>query len=704
MDEVAEALDNAKWKEIVSVQAHQHQTVNLIASLDTENGGLQWNQIPDEQIISRHLDAKQWIMPMLNDQRRNKLYYEAIQAALAKLQTDNTDDDETIHVFDLGSGTGLLGMMAAKICPAVHVTSVDMSTVCVQVATQIVADNHLTDRITLQEGHSTQILPLRANLCVSELLEDGLLGEGWLPAIRDVWKRHLNLKSSKPPIVVPSGATVFAQLIQGEWLRDYVGPKSYKTQNDSFIHLSSPNGPSLIPTAVIPMHVGHLMKQGLITALSDHVELFSFDVSQADHIPGPEGRQMLRTITAKEKGSVHAILVSWKLELFPGIVYSLYDPDDSTVQQDHWHTCVHVLETSFNTTSNETWTIQARHDDYSIQVTLLPVDPIPAAKRERNETGPFLSTHLSPARVYQMNQRTRLRALEQGVKQELIRDKSPTAVLDLSDFCLGALLAAREGVTNVLSLERVEAGAAVRAIQANNLQKQVQVLQGHFEQISDENLSQDGSERKTLLVVAEPSYTQLHYWPHLEALQLYYIVKGLSRRLGTRWSIRATPKRARIMAAALQAPELAKAYGPCHSLKEKYKLDHVYVNEQYYGELGDREISLSLWQYEFDMLTEPFEVFTLPYDGSSVDMSMLESTNHPFLKAGTCHGAVVWVVHEFSDGNNIHSNDPSTLGTRQAVYLWKDQVQIDRYNECSFGSQWDAAKGTFSWKVISYET
>eukprot|EP00977_Amphora_coffeiformis_P002955 scaffold568_cov160-Amphora_coffeaeformis.AAC.12 len=701
MEEVAQALDNAKWKEIVSVQAHQHQTVNLIASLDTENGGLQWNQIPDEQVVSRHLDAKQWIIPMLNDERRNQLYYEAIQAALAKLQPDNPDDEETIHVFDLGCGTGLLGMMAAKICPAVRVTSVDMSMVCVQVATQIVTDNQLTDRITLQEGHSTQMLPLQANLCVSELLEDGLLGEGWLPAIRDAWKRHLNLKASKPPIVIPSGATVYAQLIQGEWLRDYVGPKPYKTQNGSFIHFHPPNEPSLVPTAVIPMHVGHLMEKGMLTALSDPVELFNFDVSQADRVPGPEGRQVLRTVESSKEGTVHAILVCWNLELFPGIVYSLYDPDDATVRQDHWHTCMHVLETSFDATPNQTWTIQARHDDYSIQVSLLPADPVPAVKRERNETAP-VSTYLSPSRVCQMNQCTRRRALEQGVKDELERDKSPTAVLDLSDFCLAALVAAREGVPNVLSLERIEARAAVRAIQANDLQKHIQVLQGHFEQISVENLPQDdGSERKALLVVAEPSYTQLHYWPHLEALQLYYIIRGLSRRLGTTWSIRATPERARIMAAAIQAPELTKAYGPCHSLNEKYKLDHAHVNEQYYAGFSDREISLSIWQYEFDMLTDPFEVFTLPYSGTSVDVSVSESTNHPFVKAGICHGAVVWVVYEFSDGSTIHSNCPSTLGTRQAVYLWEEGVQVDQSDARGFESVWDTRTEAFSWRIVS---
>lgn len=692
MEEVIAALDNAKWKEIVSVQAQEHQPVNLVAYLDTENGGLRWNQIPDEQVVRRHLEAKQWIMPMLNDARRNQLYYEAIKAALNKLQADGEDnDDEPLHILDLGCGTGLLGMMAAQLCASdkVRITSVDMSMVMVQVATQTVTDNQLADRITLLEGHSTEMLPFRANLCVSELLEDGLLGEGWLPAIRDVWKRHLNLNApnAKPPIVIPSGATVYAQLIQGEWLRDYVGPRPYKTHNGTLLHLSPANDPFLVPTAVIPMHVGHLIEQGRIIPLSNPVELFSFDVSQADRVPDSSGRQIERTITSTVPGTVHAILVTWDLELFPGIAYSLYDPDDAdaTIRQDHWHTCVHVLESSFETTANHTWTIQGRHDDYNMQVSLVPaeVSEQPAVKRERRDSPDPIHTYHSPARVFQMNHIRRRQALGHGVKDALQQDKpSPTVVLDVSDFCFGALLAAgQEGISNVMSVERIEAQAAVRAIQANGLQKNIQVLQGYFRQIDEEALlssDADAETQKSLLVVAEPSYTQLHYWPHLEAFQLYYVIRGLSRRLGSTWDVYSTPRHARILAAAFRAPELAQAYGPCDSLKRTYNWDHEYVNQQNYDDANnDREISISLWQYEYDLLTDAFEVATLPFDGTALTVT---TETKPFIKTGMCDGVVVWVAYDFSDGNT-YSNAPDVLGTRQAVYLWRDGVDIEELNK-----------------------
>ncbi|KAL7519461.1 hypothetical protein ACHAWX_004218 [Stephanocyclus meneghinianus] len=51
----------------------------------------------------------------------------------------------------------------------------------------------------------------QADICTSELLDSGLLGEGVLPSLRDAWKRHL-----KPDaLVLPRAARVMAVLVEG---------------------------------------------------------------------------------------------------------------------------------------------------------------------------------------------------------------------------------------------------------------------------------------------------------------------------------------------------------------------------------------------------------------------------------------------------------------------------------------------------------
>jgi len=51
----------------------------------------------------------------------------------------------------------------------------------------------------------------KANVCISELLESGLLGEGILPVIRDALERHLE----NDAVVVPQRARVYAQVLEG---------------------------------------------------------------------------------------------------------------------------------------------------------------------------------------------------------------------------------------------------------------------------------------------------------------------------------------------------------------------------------------------------------------------------------------------------------------------------------------------------------
>eukprot|EP00536_Pseudo-nitzschia_multiseries_P011243 jgi/Psemu1/326380/estExt_fgenesh1_pg.C_3730004 len=71
---------------------------------------------------------------------------------------------------------------------------------------------------TSKSKSESKPLPAPVVLCTSELLESGLLGEGWLPAMRDAWDRHLHPDA----VVLPQSARVYARLVSG--VAGFAGP------------------------------------------------------------------------------------------------------------------------------------------------------------------------------------------------------------------------------------------------------------------------------------------------------------------------------------------------------------------------------------------------------------------------------------------------------------------------------------------------
>jgi protein arginine N-methyltransferase 1 len=93
-------------------------------------------------------------------------------------------------VLDLGTGTGVLGVLAAE-AGAGRVYAVD-ATEMLGVAGAVVRANGLSDRITLVKGHSQAVeLPERADVVVADQLGPFGIEAGVLAAYRDAVRRHL---------------------------------------------------------------------------------------------------------------------------------------------------------------------------------------------------------------------------------------------------------------------------------------------------------------------------------------------------------------------------------------------------------------------------------------------------------------------------------------------------------------------------------
>lgn len=146
-----------------------------------------------------------WHFTMLRDAARNA----AFDAAIRRAVTPGT------HVLDIGAGSGLLSLMAAR-AGAGRVVACEENPAIADAATQIVAANGYADRIRIVTGNSRELdvesdLEGRADVIVSEIVSTNLLAEGVLKTLGDASTRLLAPGGQ----MIPAGGDVMVAL--GTW-------------------------------------------------------------------------------------------------------------------------------------------------------------------------------------------------------------------------------------------------------------------------------------------------------------------------------------------------------------------------------------------------------------------------------------------------------------------------------------------------------
>ena len=276
-----------------------------------------------------------WHVPMMNDDARNEAYYRGLRSSVGPAST----------VFEIGTGSGLLSMMAARL-GAQQVVTCEAEPVIATAAQHIISRNSLDRRIKLLTKRSTEVelgtdLMRPADILVSEIFSSELLGERVLPSIEDA-KRRLLRPGGR---VIPAVGSIMVALFAG----DDVGLNLRVDQVMGF-DLSGFN-------EIVPQRQVIARTDLSIDMLSEEVEAFRFDFERDDAWPAQQ--KMLR-LPVRSAGRCLG-LIQW---LFLRM-------DGDTVFENHpavkapasgWTRCVYLLPTPVEVQPAQTVIVEATHN------------------------------------------------------------------------------------------------------------------------------------------------------------------------------------------------------------------------------------------------------------------------------------------------------------------------------------------------------
>ncbi|MEL6864016.1 MAG: tetratricopeptide repeat protein [Bacteroidota bacterium] len=288
-----------------------------------------------------------WHFQMLADTPRNDGFDQALRRAI----------QGPLKVLDIGTGSGLLAMMAMR-AGASEVYACEMVPALAEAATQIVAANGYKEQIHIINKKSTALkvgedLPEKADLLVSEIVDAGLLGEGVIPTIRHA----LNNLVKPNAIIIPRAANVYGVVIETNHLN-----KVYPVKKISGFDLSAFNQFAL-SSDYVSMHLKHLPHR----QLSEVFPILAIDFKNLPPTAGEDQpNETILKIPIATDGQAHAIAFWFDLHIDEEISLSS-GPDGQMV---HWEQAIFFLNQNPDVVQGDTLELRVLQTDLMLKFSL----------------------------------------------------------------------------------------------------------------------------------------------------------------------------------------------------------------------------------------------------------------------------------------------------------------------------------------------
>lgn len=315
----------------------------MARALDTAHQILELEHVAAEQVAeARRFIARavpHWHFNIVRDVRRNGDYDAALRRAVKP----------GMRVLEIGTGTGILAMMAAR-AGAAEVITCEADAAVARAARRVIAANGYADRVRVIARMSSDLtaddLGGRADLLVSEIVSHNLLSEGVLPA-----HEHAVRELIKPGApVIPLSGTIRVALAEGP-------QKRFDANTVADFDLSAFN-------TLLPPEQRLLSSDPALTLRSAPENLFRFDFATAEETP--PGKASVECVATG--GTVTGIVQWIAIDLDRDHVHE--NAPDPTRPRSSWRLRFYDLPEPVETRPGQRVIIHGAHDRHHLNVWL----------------------------------------------------------------------------------------------------------------------------------------------------------------------------------------------------------------------------------------------------------------------------------------------------------------------------------------------
>ncbi|PAA56310.1 hypothetical protein BOX15_Mlig031608g3, partial [Macrostomum lignano] len=386
-------------------EQRQSEQLQFVNRLNPVTGEMEWTLLPVDYDYRQEIACSAY-GDMLHDTARNKAYYNALRRAIERMP-------RPVRVLDIGTGSGLLSMMACRL-GADTVTACEAFQPVAECASRVLAANgfllnNASDSskppgrgVRLISKRSTDVNPdtdladgALANLLVAELFDTELIGEGALQSYQDAAKRLLTPNA----VVLPWEGRLRCVLFQSDTLARYhylqSSPWRRAPGADACPGLSAP----------LELQLSQLMPGQDFQLLSEPFEVRRFPFGPPDCLANlPESGDDVISVSVPwlESGletaddaelTVTGCFLWWDLLMDPWPEAELLSTEPAWVAaggvaqfREHWMQSVHFFPTVRRLYRDQRDSLKLLHwhDGYSNYFDLLPdsaASPAPPAAR-----------------------------------------------------------------------------------------------------------------------------------------------------------------------------------------------------------------------------------------------------------------------------------------------------------------------------------